>query len=135
MGPTNDRLLQARLFAYLDTQKHRLGTNHELLLYNDPYRRPYHNHEYRDGAMRIMHINPEPNYQPNSISKRHPVFEANKNTIYQPYLVQGLVAKMKPNRPEDNFSQPGTLFRKVISEEMREHVIDNLAEDLREVKM
>lgn len=39
----------------------------------------------------------------------------------------GLVARHKPNHPNCDFSQPGTLFRKVFDDVMREHTIRNIA--------
>ena len=52
MGPTNDRILQARLFSYPDTQRHRLGANFEQIPINCPYRAKIHNAQ-RDGPMTV----------------------------------------------------------------------------------
>ena len=36
IGPSPDRMLQARLFSYQDTQRHRLGPNYHLIPVNAP---------------------------------------------------------------------------------------------------
>jgi len=37
------------------------------------------------------------------------------------------VARHRPNHPNCDFSQPGTLFRKVMCDQMRKNTISNLA--------
>jgi catalase len=37
--PSEDRLLQGRLFSYLDTQRHRIGPNFQQLAVNKPQER------------------------------------------------------------------------------------------------
>lgn len=51
----------------------------------------------------------------------------NSEARYEPYKVTGLVARHKPNHPNCDFSQPGTLFRKVMCNTMKEHTIRNVA--------
>ena len=48
--PSPDRVLQGRLFAYSDTQRYRLGVNHQQLPINCPYRTKVANGQ-RDGFM------------------------------------------------------------------------------------
>jgi len=50
-----------------------------------------------------------------------------------PYKVTGLVARHKPNHPNCDFSQPGTLFRKVFCDTMRARTIKNLAGSMKGV--
>ena len=62
--PSEDKLLQGRLFSYPDTQRHRLGPNYLQIPVNCPYA-PVRNHQ-RDG---LMNVNQDPspvNYEPNS---------------------------------------------------------------------
>jgi catalase len=40
--------------------------------------------------------------------------------------VTGLVARVKPGSPENDFAQPGTLFRTVFDDTMRKNTISNL---------
>ena len=50
--PSNDRLLQGRLFAYPDTQRHRLGGNYKQIPVNCPFRARVANGQ-RDGYMQV----------------------------------------------------------------------------------
>ena len=51
IGPSPDKMLQGRLFAYGDTQRYRLGINHTHLPVNRPHGCPANNYS-RHGAMR-----------------------------------------------------------------------------------
>ncbi len=54
IGPSPDRMLQARLFGYGDAQRYRLGINHSRLAVNVPKGVEGGAHNYgRDGAMRF----------------------------------------------------------------------------------
>ena len=62
------------------------------------------------------------------------MFDGNTNTFaynsearYEPYRVTGLVARHKPAHPNCDFSQPGTLFRKVMCDTNKKNTIGNLA--------
>jgi catalase len=61
-------------------------------------------------------------------------FKFNEEARFKPYIVQGLVAKVRPWHPEDDFSQPGTLFRTVFDETMRKKTIENLGSALKPVR-
>lgn len=54
---TNDKMLQTRIFAYGDTQRHRLGPNYLMLPVNAP-KCPHRNNHY-DGFMNFMHRDEE----------------------------------------------------------------------------
>ena len=51
IGFSPDKMLQARLFAYADAQRYRLGVNHHQIPVNKP-RCPFHSY-HRDGMMRV----------------------------------------------------------------------------------
>ena len=74
------------------------------------------------------------NYEPNSRNNGENTFKFNTDARYKPYVVQGLVAKVKPFHPEDDFAQPGTLFRKIFDDEMRKHTIDNFGSAMKTVR-
>jgi catalase len=57
VGPSPDKMLQARLLAYQDAQRYRVGANYNHLPVNAP-RCPVH-HYQRDGAMAGMTATPE----------------------------------------------------------------------------
>ena len=62
---SNDRILQARVFSYPDTQRHRLGPNFQQIPVNCPMN-AVANHQ-RDGFMTINgNGGSSPNYEPNS---------------------------------------------------------------------
>ena len=68
IGYSPDKMLQARVFAYADAHRHRLGTHYEALPVNAP-RCPVH-HYHKDGAMRFFRNdtgNPDAYYEPNSV--------------------------------------------------------------------
>ena len=46
----------------------------------------------------------------------------------------GLVARHKPGHPNCDFAQPGTLFRKVFDNTMREHTFSNVAGAMKGVR-
>ncbi|KAF3647330.1 hypothetical protein FXO37_20015 [Capsicum annuum] len=50
---SEDKLLQTRIFAYADTQRHLIGLNYMQLLVNAP--KCAHQNNHRDGAMNFMH--------------------------------------------------------------------------------
>lgn len=54
---SNDKMLQTRIFAYADTQRHRLGPNYLQLPVNAP-KCPHHNNHH-DGFMNFMHRDEE----------------------------------------------------------------------------
>lgn len=69
----------------------------------------------------------KPNYEPNS----HGTFVEDPNAHISPYKVTGFVQRYKPNHPNSDFSQPGVLFRKVMDNEKRKILIDNIVGHLK----
>ncbi len=129
IGPSPDRMLQGRLFAYGDTQRYRLGINHTMLPVNQPHA-PVDNYG-RDGAMRFDgNHGGAKNYAPNS-------FDGPRDTgrpVWAPTEVSGAAASHAAvHHAEDNdFSQAGALYR-LMSEEEKERLIDNIAASLSRV--
>ena len=120
--PSNDRMLQARLFSYPDTHRHRLGANYDQIPINCPYKARLANHQ-RDGPMNINGNQGNAlNYEPNSFSGPVP-----KETFaLSSFKVSGLVQRYKPAHPNCDFAQPGALFRKVMTSTDRTHLINNI---------
>mmetsp|Transcript_42947 Transcript_42947/g.41308 ORF Transcript_42947/g.41308 Transcript_42947/m.41308 type:complete len:86 (+) Transcript_42947:875-1132(+) len=50
--PSNDKMLQGRLFSYPDTHRHRLGPNYDQIPINCPYKSRVDNYQ-RDGPMNV----------------------------------------------------------------------------------
>jgi catalase len=117
-----DKMLQARIISYHDAHIHRLGPNYQLLPVNAPKAAPMKNYQ-RDGAMRLD-ANGEggPNYYPNSFGGPEPDPEAAE----PPFEVSGMAARHPYSHPNDDFVQAGDLYRKVMTNEDRDHLVGNI---------
>lgn len=122
--PSEDKLLQGRLFSYPDTQRYRLGANYLNIPINCPYA-PVRNHQ-RDGAM-TMKADPSPvNYEPNSFEdspKEDPEYADSSVPLH------GFAGRQKIDKTDD-FTQAGERFRS-LPEEQQANLISNLANDLK----
>ncbi|AZS17722.1 catalase [Paenibacillus lutimineralis] len=123
--PSEDKLLQGRLFSYPDTQRYRLGANYLQIPVNCPYA-PVRNHQ-RDGLMNVKQDPSPVNYEPNS-SEDSP----KEAPEYQDSVVplSGQAGRERIAKTDD-FTQAGELYRSFTSEE-RDHLISNLVSDLRQ---
>jgi catalase len=121
-----DKMLQGRLFAYHDAHRYRLGPNYHLLPVNRPKGVKMMNYQ-RDGYMRFeANGGSEPNYYPNSFGGPEPDIQAAE----PPYEVSGKAARQPYTHPNDDFVQHGNLYRKVMAEEDRDHLIGNIVSHL-----
>lgn len=122
MEPSLDKMLQGRLFSYPDTHRHRLGANYDQIPVNCPYRARVSNNQ-RDGPMNINgNQGSRVNYEPTSFHN----YKVRPETKLSTQRVTGLVGRFKPAHPNDDFSQPGALFRKVMTEQARANTISNI---------
>lgn len=132
VGPSPDRMLQARLFAYGDAQRHRLGINSTRLPVNSPKGVPSGARNYgRDGAMAFDgNGGKSKNYEPNSYDG---AVQTNVSSGLGVPLT-GTTGTYVPERhAEDNdFVQAGALYR-LMSEDARERLVANLAGSLAQV--
>jgi catalase len=125
--PSLDRMLQGRLFSYPDTHRHRLGGNYDQIPINCPYRARITN-GIRDGFMVVNgNQGSRPNYEPNSFAGP---FQNEKYHI-APFKVTGLVQRYVPKHPNCDFAQPGSLYRKVMSNTDRTHLVNNIVGNLK----
>lgn len=122
IGPSADKMLQGRLFSYHDTHLHRLGPNYHLLPVNAPKHAPMASYQ-RDGAMRFdENGGGGPNYWPNSMGGPGP-----DPSAADPGLpVAGDAGRTPYPHPNDDFVQPRALFRDVMTDEDRDHLVDNI---------
>jgi catalase len=122
--PTNDPLMQARLFSYLDTQLTRLGgPNFTQLPINQP-RCPV-NDMLRDGMHQTaIHTGQAP-YRPNSIDGGEPfVADADEGGYVQtPRQVDGPTVRAQPASFEDHFTQAAMFYRSLTYIEQA-HIIE-----------
>eukprot|EP00010_Vexillifera_abyssalis_P004349 CAMPEP_0201552474 /NCGR_PEP_ID=MMETSP0173_2-20130828/16738_1 /ASSEMBLY_ACC=CAM_ASM_000268 /TAXON_ID=218659 /ORGANISM="Vexillifera sp., Strain DIVA3 564/2" /LENGTH=486 /DNA_ID=CAMNT_0047962971 /DNA_START=94 /DNA_END=1550 /DNA_ORIENTATION=- len=128
--PSPDKMLQGRLFSYPDTHRHRLGRNYMQIPINCPYAARSQNY-HRDGFMAVDgNGGSKPNYEPNSFGG--PVADPTKKEAMFP--VSGMAGRFKRAHPNDDFVQAGQLYRKVFSDEDRDHLISNIAGHLKNAK-
>lgn len=123
--PSPDKMLQARLFSYPDTHRHRLGANYQQL--------PCNNHadvndQYqRDGPMTYQIPKGSPNYFPNSFHGPRPDTVAGK---WHDTKVSGTVGRYETGNSEDNFHQCRSFYNQVLTPTEREDLTQNMADHL-----
>ncbi len=121
-----DKMLQARLFSYHDTHRHRLGPNYHLLPVNSAKACPMLNYQ-RDGFMRFdANGGGNPNYYPNSFGGPEPEPKAAE----PPFEVSGMATRHRYTHPNDDFVQAGDLYRKVMTDMDRAHLVENIVSHL-----
>lgn len=124
--PSEDKLLQGRLFSYPDTQRYRLGANYLQIPVNCPYA-PVHNQQ-RDGAMQINQNPSTINYEPSRHAENPVEDPAYRDSTMK---VEGYVSREKIDKPND-FKQAGERYRS-FSKEEQDNLIANLTNDLKDV--
>ena len=126
IGISPDKMLQARLFSYHETHIHRLGPNYHLIPVNAPKYSPENNYQ-RDGFMRVdANGGSGPNYWPNSFGGPVP----DPTFLEPPFEVLGLAARTPYGYPNDDFVQPGNLYRDVMTDQDHENLIGNIVSHL-----
>ncbi len=117
---SDDPLLQSRIFAYPDTQRHRLGTaNFESLPINRPVV-PVSN-DQRDGFSQHNIHTSKVNYFPNSLGGGCPMASPQGFAHYQERM-QGHKVRERSESFQDHFSQ-ATLFLNSLSKVEKEHLV------------
>ena len=121
-----DKMLQGRLFAYHDAHRYRLGPNYHLLPVNRPKAMTMANYQ-RDGYMRFDgNEGGKPNYYPNSFGGPEPQSDAADPS----FDVSGKAARQPYTHPNDDFLQAGNLYRHVMTDKERAHLIGNIVSHL-----
>lgn len=123
IGFSPDKMLQARIFAYADAHRHRIGTHYEALPINAPKSPRAHYH--KDGAMRFFQNdsgNPDAYYEPNSFGG-----PKQDETVAEPPLrISGDAARYDHRVGNDDFSQPRALFN-LFDTAQKQRLFNNLA--------
>lgn len=116
-----DKMLQARLFSYGDSQRYRLGVNFDQIPVNAP-RCPF-NSFHRDGAMRTDGNHGSTlAYYPNSYGEWH-----DHRDMHEPMLaLEGEAGHWDQSLVEDHYEQPGNLFR-LMSAAQQQALFENTA--------
>jgi catalase len=119
-----DKMLHARVFAYPDAQRYRLGKNYGQLPVNRPLNTVANN--YRDGSMCLNNQNGAPTYFPNSFHGATTSFRFKE----QSFSTEGRCARYECSHECDEFSQAQTFYRQVLSADERVNLAKNLAKSL-----
>jgi len=130
IGPSPDRMLQGRLFAYGDTHRYRLGVNHTRLPVNQPHATEAANYG-RDGYMRFDgNEGRAKNYEPNSYGGP----AQTGRPSYAPLEIHGLTGghALVRHREDNDFVQAGNLYR-LMSKVEKERLVANVAASLSKV--
>ncbi len=124
--PSEDKLLQGRLFSYYDTQRYRIGANFQQLPVNAPIVKVNSNNQ--NGTMSRKGATSNVNYQPSAIEDR-PETPSVKPTPARYGDVSITQAKIsKPN----NFQQAGEFYR-TLDAKNQANLLKNLVADLGQV--
>ncbi len=127
IGPSYDKMFQARIFGYHDTHRHRLGPNYHLIPVNAPRGTAGWNYQ-RDGAMRTDgNGGGLPNYWPNSFGAPGP----DSSKALPPVDVTGTADRHAIELADADFIQAGDLYRRVMTDTDRAHLIGNIVGHLR----
>ncbi|WP_055547975.1 catalase [Streptomyces sp. NBRC 110028] len=123
IGPSPDKMLQGRLFAYGDAHRYRVGINADQLPVNRPHATEARTHG-RDGFLYDGRHAGARNYEPNSFGGP----AQTGRPLWQPSPVGGVTGDHQaPSHAEDDdFGQAGALYR-LMSEEEKGRLIANLA--------
>lgn len=123
IGPSPDKMLLGRLFSYPDTHRYRIGPNYLQLPINQP-KVPVNSYA-QDGPMRYSQSGTQPVYAPNSYGGPH----ADEKYMDPGWFIEGEMTRntYSLHSEDDDFGQPGTLWRHTLSETDREHMVANIA--------
>lgn len=129
VGPSPDRMLQGRLFAYGDAHRYRLGINHTRIPVNAAKGVSGDATNYgRDGAMRFDgNGGRSKNYEPNS-------FDGPKQggvPLYAGFPVEGETGTHPwgQHTEDDDFIQAGALYR-LMDDAAKQRLVQNIAGSL-----
>jgi catalase len=123
IGLSPDKMLMGRIFSYHDTHLYRLGANYEQLPINAP-KCPVRSYN-KDGAMTYRHSGAQPVYAPNSYGG--PV--ADPAMELPTWAVEAAEIGRYPyikHAEDDDFVQPGALYREVMTDTDRDHLATNV---------
>lgn len=126
--PSEDKLLQGRLFSYADTQRHRLTGNFQQIPVNAPKSAVMTYN--KDGYMSMRTQSGEVNYQP-STNKPQVIDDAKFKYSKSEYLNTVTTTQHVIDK-ENNFKQAGELYRS-FSKSEQDNLIKNLSGALKSV--
>lgn len=123
IGPSPDKMLQARLMSYADAHRYRVGNNFQQIPVNKP-RCPVM-HYQRDGAMATAEsYGGKPNYWPNTRDGAPDVNPAFRDPAWD--LGQAIADRYDSTVDHDDYTQPGNLYR-LFDDGQRERLAKRIA--------
>jgi catalase len=123
IGPSPDKMVLGRMFAYGDSNRYRTGPNYEQLPVNRP-RDEVHNYN-KDGPMRYSHSGSQPVYAPNSYGGPSADAQRYRDPGWFVEAAEIMRTAYVAHRDDDDFIQPGTLYREVMTPTDRDHLAGN----------
>lgn len=139
IGLSPDRMLQARVFAYADAHRYRIGPNYRQLPINQPLQ-PVNTYSH-EGPMAYQ-FNPSdaPTYSPNRYDKGAGYLDdgetSNSGETYgqasdlyvnpDPHGTDLVRAAYVRHPEDDDFVQAGELYREVMDDGEKERLVDNI---------
>lgn len=123
IGLSPDKMLLARGFAYSDAHRARLGVNYSQIPVNRP-KSPVHSYS-KDGAMRVDNVS-DPVYAPNSyggpsadptLTDEAGLWHSDGDMVRKAYTLRS---------EDDDWGQARTLVRKVLDDDARGRLVDNI---------
>lgn len=130
MGFSPDKVLQARIFAYPDAHRYRIGANYQSLPVNKP-QCPFHTYQ-RDGAMRFdNNYGAQANYEPNGSDN----LPAENSSYREPAMAldsHSTMDRHNHRQNNDDYTQAGDLYR-LFSEDEKQRLVENIAASLKSV--
>lgn len=127
IGFSPDKMLQARIFAYADAHRYRIGTHYEALPANAPKNATVA-HYHKDGAMRFFtndFDNPDAYYEPNQ--HNGPVADP---SVEEPPLridADAVAARFAQKESDADYVQPRALYEDVFDDAARNRLHRNMA--------
>ncbi|GAA4996895.1 catalase [Actinopolymorpha pittospori] len=124
IGPSPDRMVLGRMFAYADSQRYRTGPNYAQLPVNKPINE-VHNYN-KDGPMRYHHNGNQPVYAPNSYGGPRADPQRYRDPSWFVESAEIMRTAYVPHKDDDDFIQPGTLYREVMSPPEQARLVENI---------
>ena len=139
VGLSPDRMLQARVFAYADQQRYRIGANYKDLPVNRPLN-DVNTYAERGSMAYFFNEENEPNYSPNSYEKGAGYLDDGETSAsgQDLGLAENLYINPDPegtdlvraayvkHAEDDDFGQAGTLYRDVFDDAAKERFVHNI---------
>ncbi len=129
--PSEDRMLQGRIFSYADTQRYRLGANHLELDPNKP-KADVHAISAQDGAGKSSPKDQHTNYFPSNYTDDKGYATTDESYKVCQHKIEGMT-QQQPIEKTQNFKQAGELYRS-FDKRSQDALVESFGGDLAKVK-